>query len=81
MKEYFKALEDKINDLSNEINKYKKIDKNVNAECIKKKHVLNMLDGIESDEDLLNVLYKLKHKTFALAREAMEIINFIENNK
>lgn len=81
MREYFKALEDKINDLSNEINKYKKINKNVNAECIKQKHVLNMLDGIESDEDLLNVLYKLKHKTFALAREAMEIINFIENNK
>lgn len=79
MREYFKALEDKINNLSNEINNYKNIDKNLNAECIKKKHVLNMLDDIDSDEDLLNVLYKIRHKAFALASETREIINFIEN--
>lgn len=81
MKEYFKALEKKIDVLSNEISNYKKIDKNLNAECIKKKHVLNMLDDIDSDEDLLNVLYKIRYKAFDVSHEAMEIINFIENNK
>lgn len=81
MREYFKALEEKINNLSNEITNYNKIDKNLNAECIKKKHVLNLLDDIDSDEDLLNVLYKLRQKAFTLANETREIINFIEDNK
>lgn len=81
MKEYFKLLEEKIDTLSNEISNYKSIDKNLNAECIKKKHVLNMIDNIDSDEDLLNVLYKIRYKAFTLANEACEVIRFIENNK
>ena len=78
MEKYFKTLEDKINALSNEINNYKNINKNLNAECIKKKHILNMIDNIDSDEDLLNVLYKMKSKAYTLACEARELINFIE---
>lgn len=78
MEKYLKTLEDKINALSNEINNYKNIDKDINAESIMLKHVLNMIDDIDSDEDLLNVLYKIKSKAFALANEARELINFIE---
>lgn len=81
MEKYFKVFEDKINALSNEISNYNNIDKNLNAECIKKRHVLNLLDGIDSNKDLLNVLYKIRYKAFTLANEACEVIRFIENNK
>lgn len=80
MEKYFKTLEAKINALSNEMSNYKNIDKNLDAECIKKKHILNMIDDIDSDEDLLNVLYKIRSKAFGLANEARELINFIEND-
>lgn len=80
MEKYFKTLEAKINALSNEMSNYKNIDKNLDAECIKKKHILNMIDDIDSDEDLLNVLYKIRYKALELANEARELINFIEDN-
>ena len=80
MENYLKTLEDKIDALSNEINNYKNINKNLNAECIKTKHILNMIDNIDSDEDLLNVLYKMKSKAYALACEARLLIKFIEND-
>lgn len=78
MKKYLKTLENKINALSNEINNYNNIDKSLNVEDIKEKHLLNVMDDIHSDEDLLDVMYRIRYKALDLAHEAIEIIEFIK---
>lgn len=80
MKTLLKELEEKIDSLSNDINNYKNIDKNVDAESINKKHLLNLLDDIDSDEDLLDILYKIRAKAHILGDKATKVIRFIENN-